>query len=73
MTIQCQAKEGTHDTLQFYFPTVAADKLELTSITFKFTGFNTPWSARDLSKIDVRTFTDKECKGSNFQGYQVSA
>ena len=55
--------------MQFYFPSIAPDKVDLTSITFKFNGFNTPWSARDLKKVDIRTYSDKECLGGNFQGY----
>ena len=65
ITIHCEAKRGTHDTLQFYFPTIAPEEADLSSVTFTFTGFNTPWSARDLNKIDIRTYPDKECLSPN--------
>ena len=71
--MKCQKKMGAHDTIQFYFDSIAEDQLDLTSITFEFKNFHTPWSARDMDKIDIRTFPNKECTGTNFQGYQVSA
>ena len=59
--------------MQFYFDSIAPEQLDLTSITFNFENFHTPWSARDMDKIDIRTFPNKECSGTNFQGYAVSA
>ena len=66
------AKEGWHDTLQFYFPNIAADKRDLTTLSFVFTNFNNPWSARDFTTISVRMFADKECYGGEFTDFEVS-
>lgn len=71
--MRCQKKTGAHDTIQFYFDSIADEQLDLTSITFNFENFHTPWSARDMDKIDIRTFPNKDCTGRDFQGYQVSA
>ena len=50
---------------------IESGKEDLTKILFSFSNFNTPWSARDIKSIDIRTFENRDCSGDNFQSYAV--
>lgn len=60
--ISCQLKEGSTNTVQFYF-TEFPDELKADQVVWVgVNNFHTPWSGQTLRNIQIRYYQDRECK-----------
>lgn len=61
ITVSCNLKAGTTDTLQYKFTDIAASTEGFASLRMNFTNFHTPFSGQTYKTLKVYVYQDADC------------